>query len=352
MAPPRRVRGETLTLRRTGLSDIELFQARESIYLGQYPTQGRFQVAPNAQAVAFTTPGGDSLNIVRRDGRMGSFSGIHRDQFRFSLDGHTLYAARYYNGSFGISRIDTRTLEEVSRFNVANAVWMEACPEGLIVLEYKFAAGVTESMLTLFTSNDEPRVLARPNGHPTRFSCAKAAKNVVYFLGSHIWSIAHPGAEPIQIADVGYDVQNAEMSPDGRKLVVVTVKDTHLFEDGKLVASLGLSGAHTVWFSRDGSQFVVANQQKAHWQSGEKTAELLADEKSPIRTARFAPMSPWVMVARGQDAVRWNPSQSDSETIASAEENQEMLGVDVFAGGVVIWTGTTWELEKRFRSLD
>ena len=225
---------------------------------------------------------------------------------------------------------------------------MEFCADGLVVLEYKYAAGVTESILTLMPWTDEPRVLARVEGLVSRFACAKAGVSIAYFLGTHIWSIARPGAPPIPLADIGYDVQNAEMSPDGRKLVVVTVKDAHLFEDGKLTATLGLSGAHTVWFSRDGSQFVVANQHKAYWQSGEKTAELLGDEKSPIRTARFAPMSPWIMVARGQEAIRWNPSQNDSETIASAEENEEMLGVDVFGGGVVVWTGTTWELEKRF----
>lgn len=352
MAPPRRVRDEALTLRRTGLPDIELFQARESIYLGQYPTQGRFQVAPNAQAVAFTTPGHDDLTIVRRDGRMTSFTGTHRDQFRISPDGQTLSVARYHAGSFGISRIDIRTFEEVSHVPISSAIWLEFCSEGLVVLEYKYTAPNRESLFTLLPWKGQPQQLARVNGFATRFACAKAGTNITFFMDGNMWSIPNIGADPVHVADLGYDVVNAEMSPDGRQLVVVTLKDAHLFHDGKRITSLGMPAAHTVWFSRDGSQFVIANEHKAHWQRGEKTAQLLGDEKSPLRTARFAPMSPWIMVARGQDAVRWNPDQGDAETIASADEGHELLGVDVFGGGVVIWTGSTWQLEDRRRRLD
>lgn len=352
MAPPRRVRDEALMLLRTGLPDIELFRASESIYLHQYPTQGRFQVAPNAQAVAFTTPGSHTLSIVRRDGTMISLEGVYQDQLRISPDGHYLCVARYYDSAFGVSRIDLRTLQHVSRAPLQNAPWMEFCADGLVVLQYKFTGSANERSLLLVPWNDAPRSLGPVDGEVTRFSCAKAGTNIAYFSRGQVWSIANAGAEPVRLADLGYEVVNAEMSPDGRSLVVVTLKDAHLFQDGKLVASLGIPAAHTVWFSRDGKQFVVANAHKAHWQRGEKTATLSADEKAPIRTARFAPMSPWIMVARGADAVRWNPDQDEAEVIVSADEGHEMLGVDVFGGGVVIWTGSTWQIEDRFKRRD
>ena len=352
MAPPRRVRDEVLSLSRTGLPDIELFRARESIYTSQHPTQGRFQVSPNAQAIAFTTPGQNTLSIVRRDGTLTSIDGVHQDQFRISPDGHALSVARYYAGSYGVSRIDLRTMEHSSRAHLQSVGWSEYRADGLVALEYKYTPSGTEVSLLLLQGNDQPRLLARVGGDVRRFACAKAGTSIAYFARGQIWSIPQPGATPIRLADLGEDIVNAEMAPDGQSLIVVTQKDAYLFEDGKLVGSLGVPHAHTVWFSRDGSQFVVANASMAYWQRGAKTAKFTADEKSPLRTARFAPLSPWIMVARGQDAVRWNPEQDEAETIASVEGDQEMLGVDVFGGGVVLWTGTIWQDEDRLKRRD
>ena len=345
MAPPRRVRDEVLALRRTGLPDIELFRARESIYLGQYPTQGRFQVSPNARAIAFTTPGQNTLSIVRQDGKLASFDGVHHDQFRIAPDAQTLSVARHYNGAYGVSRIDLRSMQELSRAQLNSVVWSEFCAEGLVVLQYKYTPAGRENSLFLLNWNDEPRLLARVDDSVRRFACAKAGTSIAYFSRGQVWLIPNAGADPVRVADLVDDIVNAEMAPDGQSFIVVTKKDAFLFEEGKLVQAIGVPQAHTVWFSHDGTQFVVANAHMAHWQRGAKTAKLVADEKSPIRTARFAPMSPWIMVARGQDAIRWNPEQGDAETIASAGDEREMLGVDVFGGGVVLWTGSTWQLE-------
>lgn len=353
MAPPRRVRDEALTLRRTGLPDIELFRAREAIYLHQYPTQGRFQVAPNAQAIAFTTPGKNELTLVRHDGTMMSFNGVYQDQFRISPDSQTLTVARYFDNAFGMSRIDLRSKEHVSRDALRNAVWSEFCADGLVVLENNYVPGSVETSLVLLPWKGERSEIARIDSNANRFACAKAGRSVAYFPRGAIWSIAEPGAKPALVAEMGMDIKNAEMSPDGRSLIVLTARDAYLFEDGKLASTLGMPNAHTVWFSRDGSQFVVATAHEAHWQRGNTVVKLKADdEKSPIRTARFAPMSPWIMVARGAEAIRWNPAQNESEAIAFADEGQEMLGVDVFGGGVLIWTGSTWQLEDPRKRID
>ena len=193
--------------------------------------------------------------------------------------------------------------------------------------------------------NDEPRLLARVDDSVRRFACAKAGTSIAYFSRGQVWLIPNAGADPVRVADLVDDIVNAEMAPDGQSFIVVTKKDAFLFEEGKLVQAIGVPQAHTVWFSHDGTQFVVANAHMAHWQHGSKTAKLIADNMTPLRTARFAPMSPWIMVARGQDAIRWNPEQDEAETIASAGDEREMLGVDVFGGGVVLWTGSTWQLE-------
>ncbi len=352
MAPPRRVRDEVLSLRRTGLPDIELFRSRESIYLSQYPTQGRFQVSPNAHAIAFTTPGKNTLSIVRRDGTLTSFAGVNHDQFRISPDAHYLSVARHYEGAYGVSRIDLRTMYHENRVQLHSVVWSEFCADGLVVLEYKYTPSGRENSLWLVPWNDEPRLIARVDDNVKRFACAKAGTSIAYFSRGQVWSIADSGAEPVRVADLGDEIVNAEMAPDGKSLIVVTKKDAFLLEQGNRPSSLRISQAHTVWFSHDGTQFVVANAHMALWQRGTKTAKLMADEKAPIRTARFAPMSPWIMVSRGQDAVRWNPEQNEAETIASVEGQQEMLGVDVFGGGVVLWTGSTWQMEDHRRSPD
>jgi hypothetical protein len=170
MAPPRRVRDEVLSLRRTGLPDIELFRARESIYLGQYPTQGRFQVSPNAHAIAFTTPGTNTLSIVRRDGTLTSFDGVHHDQFRMSPDALSLTVAREYAGVYGVSRIDLRTMQHENRAQLRSVVWSEFCAEGLVVLEYNFTPTGRENSILLVSWKDEPRLLARVDDQPVELS--------------------------------------------------------------------------------------------------------------------------------------------------------------------------------------
>lgn len=344
MAPPRRVRDEALTLRRTGLPDIELFRARESIYLGQYPTQGRFQVSPNAQFLAFTIPRQDTLTIVRRDGTVAQFASIVAERFRISPDSKWLYVGRNFNGQFGMSRIDLRTLRIESHEPLQNTIWIEFCTDGLMVLEYKYESSGTKCNLSLVPWQGAPQLIAQLDGYPKRFACAKAGHGVAYFEKGKVFSISQRGAKPSLLADLGHAIENAEISPDGRSLVVLTTKDAHVFQDGKLVASLGMPKAHTVWFSQDGNEFLVANENKIHWQRGDKRAVFGEEGQAPIKTARFTPMSPWIMIARGVEAIRWNPEKSDAETIASVED--EMLAADVFAGGVAIWTGSPWQLQK------
>lgn len=347
MAPPRRVRDEVLTLRRTGSRDIELFRAGESIYLNEYPTQNRFQVAPDAGAIAFTTPQAHTLTVVRRDGTLTSFDQVHTGLFRFAPDGQSLVVPQYDYSQHRLIRVETRTMQDVARDPVQTCLWGEFCAEGFIVLQQKYTSEGIDRTLALYAPKKEPRILAHVDDHVQRFVCAKNAMNLVYFERSSIWSLPNGATEPVRLASVGSDIVNAEMSPDGRSFIVVTTKDAFLFQDGKLVKALGIPRAHTVWFSHDGSQFVVVNEEKAHWQRGEQTATLEGNEHGPIRAARFAPRSPWVMVARGADAIRWNPDQNQAETITRADEGHEMLAVDVFAGGVVTWTGSTWEIEKR-----
>jgi hypothetical protein len=346
MALPRRVRDERLTLRRTGFPDIELFHAQESVYLNSFPTQGRFQVSPNAHFLAYSVPRSNALTVVRRDGTVAQFANFVNDRFRFSPDNKWLYVARDYDMKFGISRIDLASVKITSHEHLKNAVWLDFCADGLVVIEIVWESSQTIRRLSLMPWQGQPRVLAEVNDQVTRFAAAKAGSAIAYFDKGKVWAISNPGATPVLWGDLGAEVTNAEMSPDGRSLLVLTDKNAHLLQDGKLVASLGIPHAHTVWFSQDGNQFVVANETKIRWQRGEKSAVIEAEPKSPIRTARFAPMSPWVMIARGADAVRWNPEQGDAETIASADDGQEMLAADVFAGGLAIWTGSPWEIRK------
>lgn len=351
MAPPRSVRDEALTLRRTGLPDIELFHARESVYLGQYPTQGRFQVSPNAQILAFTTPQQNTLTVVRRDGTVAQFASVVADRFRISPDNKWLYVGRNFDGRFGMSRIDLRTLKIESHERLDNAIWIEFCAEGLMVLEFKYDQSGTKRVMSLVPWQGSSQFMTQLDGYPTRFACAKAGTAMTYFERGQVWSIAQRGELPVQWKDLGYSIENAEMSPDGRSLVVLTQQDAHVFQDGKLAATLGMPRAHTIWFSQDGSEFVVANANKVHWQRGEKVAVFGEEGQAPIKTARFVPKSPWLMIARGRDIIRWNPAQNDAETIASADDGQEMLAADVFAGGVAIWTGTPWAIEKHGQSV-
>jgi hypothetical protein len=344
MAPPRRVRGEVLSLRKPGRSDIELMRSRETSYGEAFPSQRRFLVSPDARMLAYTSPGKQLLTLMRRDGASLVITGVENQEIRFSPDAKTFAAVRWVENKRRVERVDLTKLTIEPWADLSSVFWMEFSGDGLVVLHAE--EGSSDRCFTLLPWSGEPRLLGRTNAWVSRFVAAKATSRVAYFSGYDIVSIDGLGGAPETIAVTNTFVTNAEMSPDGRTIVLTGGQGTFRVEGDGPLERLDANPSHTIWFARDGQSFVWANPSGVVWQKGSERRVLASEPNATINAARYLPASPGLIVSRGRDLLRWNPERSEVEVLASAEPSREMLGADVFGGGLVLWIGTPWTHER------
>ena len=77
---------------------------------------------------------------------------------------------------------------------------------------------------------------------------------------------------------------------------------------------------------------------------GRRAAQL--ETGTDIRMLRFDPTSSDVLVAAGGEARVWDPAKKASSKVDGGSGNA-VLGVDRFAGGLVLWTTSKGELSDR-----
>jgi len=353
MAPPRRVRDENLSLRpRDGSPERNLLSSREITYYGEFfPTQRRYQVSPDARALAYADPHRSTLHVLRRDGSTIALPGVENEEIRFSPDGKQLALVRWHERQKRVERIDLRTMASEPWAPIRNVLWMEYCAEGLILLHIDETDSSTR-LLTLVPFEGEPRTITRGTFLLSRFVAAKAGTRVVYVAGNDVFSIdARSGEEPTLLGRTRILVTNAEMSPDGKKAVLLTGDETYVVEDDAMRVADFERAPHTIWFSRDGASFVWANQARVIWKSGDATRTFEAGEGDEIRAVRFLQRSPGLLVTRRRTVERWNPERDEHDILAEPQEGHEFLGADIFDGGLVLWSGAPWIYENpRFRA--
>jgi hypothetical protein len=339
MAEPRRVRDESLVLRREGLPDRELAKGNVAYWSDPMPSQRRFQVSPDARVLAYVAPHGGELHVLRRDGAELVLDGAGGHDLRFSPDGSTLAVSRQVSSGVSIDRVELRRMAQSPWAELRSVAWMEHCADGLVASHWDKFRG---NALTLVPWKGQLRTLVETMGTVSRFSAASAGSRVVYLVGSGAWSLDGPGADPSQLPVEGYAVSNMEMSPDGRSLAVVTTRGIDLYEGDAAPSSLGTArDIHTVWFSRDGAELAWASPDLATWRRGDSTRRLAATEwEGKIAAMRFLHAGAGLLVSRGNEVLRWSPESDQAEVLTRVEDGRELLGADVFAGGLVLWLGT------------
>jgi dipeptidyl aminopeptidase/acylaminoacyl peptidase len=264
--------------------------------------------------------------------------GTRDQELRCSPDGSMLAVVRDIGNGRRIDRIDLRRMVQSPWAELPIVYWMELCAEGMVVSHWA-RSGV--DALTLVPWQGQLQTLAETAGSVMRFSAASAGSRVVYAHGRDVWSIDSPGAAT-KLPVYGYGVTNMEMSPDGRSVAVVTNKGLEL-DTGAAEPKLldGNPNVHTVWFSRDGAELAWASPEGAVWKRGETVRTLEPrDEDEPIKAMRFLRGGPGLLVSRGNEVIRWSPEHEETEVLARVEDGRELLGADVFDGGLVLWLGT------------
>lgn len=146
-------------------------------------------------------------------------------------------------------------------------------------------------------------------------------------------------------------VRNAEMSPDGQKLLFATDDALYWAEgEGERRVLAERENIHSLWFSRDGREFAFASNKRAVWQKEGETRELPAGENAPVEALRFCPASPGLLVSRGQEVILWNPEANQQDVLVHLEAPLRVIGADLFYGGIVVWAAEPWEFHgPRFK---
>ena len=327
-----------------GSPDREIIRLRDERWVGSLPSQRRFQVSPDARFLAYTRPDTQALELLRRDGRAATIAHVGEQDVRFSPDGKVLAAGRWVQGFPMLTRVDLRSLEVSTWAELRNASWIEFCADGLVVLHNDEVG--SDACLTLLPWDGAPQRLVQEPWGLSRFTTARAGTRIVYFHRGDIYSLERPGAAPEKIGRVeGGLVQNAEMSPDGRTVAFTPGRGLYLIEGTRPVVLHGSAeeNVHSIWFSRDGAALAWASRDRAVWRKdGEERT--LAAGGAPIVAMRFLQASPGLIVTRGREVLRWSPERGEVETITTLDDDgRELVGADVFDGGIVLWTAAPWE---------
>lgn len=353
--PPRRVRDDALILRAEGAPDRELRRGSLADYGNpEYsPSQRQFQVSPDGRVLAYARTDKNAIHLLRRDGAEAVIERVSGYDARFTPDGRTLAVAAegedYEHPR--VDRVDLRTFERSPWAVLPHSPWwMELCAAGLVVSHWgKGMAGE----VTLLPWIGEPQAFASDDRRTgigpgfQRFCAARAGTRVVCIDRRLAWSFDGPGATPRELPIDPQPVPNAELSPDGRVLAVATRNGLLLFEgDGPPQRFAIESAVQSVWFSPDGAELAWATSDVAVWRRGRDERRLVLREGT-IAAMRFVHGGRGLLLSIGGDLVLWSPER-DEETVLTSVEG-ELLGADLFDGGLALWAGKPWEPYERRR---
>jgi len=332
--PVRSSRTEQLTLVPTaGGAPIPLFtQSRE---IGDLTTQDIFQVSPDGAYLAYAT--GTVLHVRSHDGTERTIADYQPSALmRFSPAGEYLAAvvgSKYSRQRLVLFDLATGATRELATFYAVEQLeWQR---EAVVVHAWDPAR--KRDVLVEVPLAGEPRILLeRGASEIDRFVAAATGTRVVAFVRdparTRILAIDPHGTH--DIGTIGDGVTNAAASLDGD--VVAFTAGTRLFTitgdaSPRVVADRPF--IHSVWIARDG-RIGYASQTEAAIVGA--TGARPFDSDGWVSMLRFDPVSAQALVATS--AHVWDIAPATPRAVATAPAGSELLGVDHFAGGLVLWT--------------
>jgi hypothetical protein len=325
--PPRRERGEKLILKTPDGGQVLAEYSQTPSWL---PTQRRFLASPDGSQIAFLRKG---MIVVRdRRGSEVEISEVAAADFRFRADGSEIATARRSSNGAEIVLVTVATGGSRPLARVGNVTWLECSREGVVVAEL---VNGKDDEVTLATWAGVAHKLAKAPSI-SRVLAGQASRRAAFVVDRDVYAVdvSMPGGRPKRIGRARDAIVNAEMSPDGSKIALVTGRSVEFIDKERPPKILSTEpGVHTVWFSADGSELAWASAQRVTLVSSKKRYQL--DGKNVVRGARFHRFERGLVVARGQEALHWKPGSSPT---VLADAGGELIGAEATHAGIVLFS--------------
>ena len=311
------------------------------------PSQRRFVVSPDGSVLAYVHAPTGALHLRYASGFEAVVSGVHSRDFRFSPDGRRVAILSGDRPPGGEDLIDEPLRDRVEVLDVMTgdrrvlgevprSKWVEWVRDGIVV-EHG-ATSVPDEALTFFALDGTPRVLVTDT-QIHRFTAASRGSRVVWFAPHWMYRIDldDPSGTIERVTGNTEAVNNAELSPDGSRLVWLTWRAVYTLDEGDVPRELEAGKAyHSLWFSRDGSTLLYASEDEVVWTGPDGRTLRYGGASAPILSARFRRDAPGVIVARRDAVVAWDPISATAIRLAVGDGEADIEAADVYRGSAVV----------------
>ena len=308
---------------------------------GMIRSQWIFRAAPDGAHLGYLTPASGMLHVRDRSGGEQTIAGVHGNDWRFSPDGARVAAivGEGYLRPIVVLDLASGIARELGQSTVADRVeWTRG---GVVVRERDPRAATDRQQLTYYPLVGSSRTLLQRRA--IHYAAAAASSRVIVFDVARNGqadvlelSVEETGqAMPRALGRVKH-VVDAELSPDGRRVAVVTAHGVYLGERGLRRISRE-KDVSTLWFSSDGARVLFASPRVVTLYDGSRTTTLDAGADR-WKSARFFDGGRQVLVAAERSVLRWNPDTNERQTVAAGGDRETILAADRLGEDVVVWT--------------
>jgi hypothetical protein len=292
-------------------------------------SQRRFLVAPDGNELGFAEQLSRVARLIDGQGGERTIPEVGSRDFRYHHNGDVVAVTGPIGGDASLVVLSKTGLRTLGVLGVAQ--WIEPTRDGVVAF-----TGESEDSyrIVLTTMTGAQRTLAAPKVWIPRLMAARSSSPIAWIDDGRVTWLDEPTAKPTVIGKIGGRITNGEMAPDGSAVVVAGDRGVQRFAPGKKPERLSQDGAvHSLWF--DGNDVAFASPDRAVVLRAAHRREL--DGRGELAGMRVHRRDGGLVVARGREALHWKRDGS-LDHLATVDESATLLGADVFAGGLALWT--------------
>jgi hypothetical protein len=297
------------------------------------PSQRVYRASPGGRWLAYESSTG-ALRLRDAQGHDHGVAPAFAD-FRFSADGRWLAVA-----SAPPQKSDTSELLLIDLSGPTPQTRWLATLSSITRLEWSANGILVEQQhpqrLRLVATTGAQHLVYE--GDFTGFASAARGHRAVLVSPGKVrdFDLAQPAQPPRVVASErarSLDLVYAEMSADGNQVLLADRSELLTLDKKGQLRQERAFVVSTIWPADDGARMLWVDSDGVHLGDGTAPVRLRGDFKS----ARFRRDQPGLVGALGGDAVLWD-AEGQNGHVAWHAQDEEIIGADSFAGGVVVWT--------------